>query len=206
MALKKRQTTKDDLEMQMGINHFGHFLLTIKLLRLMRDTGRAGDPARIITVSSIAHTVGTIDRDDLQSEKYKPWKAYSQSKLANILFTRKLSKIIEEKGWPVTANSLNPGFVNTKLYKHLGWIVSKPLQIIMKSKQEGALTTIKLAIDPKMAQINGKYFNDCQCTPESSNTDFKNNGKSDEDWLWDESKQILVNKGYLLAGVPEIWN
>lgn len=104
MAIPERQTTKDGLEMQIGTNHFGHFLLT----NLLLDMIKASAPARIINVSSLAHTFGKINREDIQSEKsYARWQAYGQSKLANILFTRELAKRL--KGTNVTVNSLHPG-------------------------------------------------------------------------------------------------
>lgn len=98
--------------MQIGTNYFGHVLLTNLLLNTLRSSGTIEEPVRIITVSSIAHIVGKIYRKDLQLAQpnmYKPWKAYFQSKLANILFTRKLAKRLLEMKWNVKTNSLNPG-------------------------------------------------------------------------------------------------
>lgn len=109
MSLASRELTKDGLEMQIGTNHFGHFLLTNLLLPMLKESA----PARIITVSSLAHKFGEINRDDLQLENsYTRWGAYGQSKLANILFTRELAKRLE--GTKVTANSLHPGAVSNK--------------------------------------------------------------------------------------------
>lgn len=96
--------TKDGFEMQLGVNHLGHFLLTVLLLDLLK----ASAPSRIVVVSSIAHEGGVINRDDLMSEKsYNKYKAYAQSKLANILFCKGLEKRLEGTG--VTANSCHPG-------------------------------------------------------------------------------------------------
>lgn len=104
MAIPERQITKDGFEMQIGTNHLGHFLLT----NLLLDTIKASAPARIINVSSLAHTFGKINCDDIQSEKsYARWTAYGQSKLANILFSRELAKRL--KGTNVNVNSLHPG-------------------------------------------------------------------------------------------------
>lgn len=84
-----KSQTQEGIEMQLGVNHMGHFLLT----NLLLDTLKASAPARIINVSSLAHTRGKIDTYDLNSEKYyDPGAAYAQSKLANVVFTKELSK------------------------------------------------------------------------------------------------------------------
>lgn len=104
MRIPKRQVTKEGFEEQIGVNHLGHFLLT----HLLLDYLKACAPSRIINVSSIAHTRGSIDTSDFNSEKnYDPKKAYEQSKLANVLFTRELAKRLKDTG--VTVNALHPG-------------------------------------------------------------------------------------------------
>lgn len=111
-----RALTKDGFEMQIGTNHMGHFLLTNLLLDLLKQSS----PSRIVNVSSLFHWYGRINREDLNSEKsYWKWIAYGQSKLANILFTRELSKKLEGSG--VTANVLHPGAVRTGLTRDIGW-------------------------------------------------------------------------------------
>lgn len=106
--------TKDGLEMQLGVNHMGHFLLT----NLLLDTLKQSSPSRIVVVSSIAHTRGDINVTDLNSEKsYDEGAAYSQSKLANILFTVELAKRLKSTG--VTVNALHPGIVDTELMRHM---------------------------------------------------------------------------------------
>lgn len=143
MAIPKRQTTKDGLEMQIGTNHFGHFLLT----NLLLDVIKASAPARIINVSSLAHKFGKINRADIQLEKsYSRWPAYGQSKLANILFTRELAKRL--KGTNVTVNSLHPGAVRTELGRHLGILhyLALPFQALVKTPKSGAQTQVGLFI------------------------------------------------------------
>lgn len=96
--------TADGFEMQLGVNHLGHFLLTNLLLDLIK----AASPSRIVVVSSEAHKFGRINRDDLMSEKaYSKYSAYGQSKLANILFAKELGKRLEGTG--VTTYSCHPG-------------------------------------------------------------------------------------------------
>jgi retinol dehydrogenase 12 len=113
MAVPKAMT-KDGFEMQIGTNHLGHFLLTNLLLDLLKQSS----PSRVVNVSSMFHWYGRINKDDLNSEKsYWRWLAYGQSKLANILFTRELSKRLEGSG--VTVNSLHPGAVKTELTRDI---------------------------------------------------------------------------------------
>lgn len=183
MAINERQTTQDGLELQIGTNHFGHFLLT----NLLLDTIKASAPARIINVSSIGHKWGKIHRNDLQWEKsYSKWPAYFQSKLANVLFTRELAKRL--KGTNVTTNSLHPGAVRTELARHLTIMqyVALPIQVFTKTAKSGAQTSIMLAVDPALQDVNGKYFADCDITQESKQ------GQCDETaaWLWEVSERI----------------
>jgi NAD(P)-dependent dehydrogenase (short-subunit alcohol dehydrogenase family) len=103
-----RQLSADGIEMTFALNHLNYFLLTVLLL----DTLKASGPARIVNVSSDSHTRGKIDFDNLQMEKgYSGLGAYSQSKLANVLFTYELARKLE--GTRVTANVLHPGLINT---------------------------------------------------------------------------------------------
>lgn len=89
-----KSTTKDGIEMQLGVNHIGHFLLT----NLLLDTLKASAPSRIINVTSVAYCRGKINTEDFNSEKdYNPEKAYKQSKLANVLFTVELAKKLKGK-------------------------------------------------------------------------------------------------------------
>ena len=115
MALPERTLTQDGFEMQFGVNHLGHFLLT----NLLLDRIKEAPSARIINVSSRSHIGGRIDIPNLNSEmSYSPWLAYSTSKLANIIFTHSLAKHLESSR--VTVNSLHPGLINTDLGRHVG--------------------------------------------------------------------------------------
>lgn len=182
MAIPKCQT-KDGLEMQIGTNHFGHFLLTNLLLDLLK----ASAPSRIINVSSLAHKIGKINRDDINSEKsYNKWQAYGQSKLANILFTRELSKRLAGSG--VVANSLHPGAVRTELSRHLSvlsWFLA-PFRILYKTPRSGAQTTLAVAIDPDYETVTGKYFSDCQIVNEAKAAQCDDTAE----WLWTKSEEI----------------
>lgn len=160
-----RMVTTEGFEMQIGVNHMGHFLLTHLLLDFMK----VSTPSRIVNVSSIAHTRGEINTADLNSEKsYDPAKAYEQSKLANVLFTRELAKRLDGSG--VTVNSLHPGIVDTELMRHMGVFNSFFAKIIvyplmwpfLKTAVNGAQTSLYVALDPDLEKVTGKYFSDCK--------------------------------------------
>lgn len=109
-----QSTTKDGIETQLGVNHMGHFLLTNLLVDVLKQSA----PSRIVVLSSIAHTRGTINQTDLNlSQAYDEAAAYNQSKLANVLFTRELAKRLAGSG--VTVNAVHPGIVDTELMRHM---------------------------------------------------------------------------------------
>lgn len=175
--------TEDGFEMQMGTNHLGHFLLT----NLLMDTLKASAPSRIINVSSNGHLVGKINREDFQmSKNYNRVLAYGNSKLANILFTRELSKRLHGTG--VTANTLHPGAVNTELqrYNPIIKLLFSPALLFFKTPKAGAQTTLMLALDPRFDKISGNYYSDCQLDNESA-------AARDDDtagWLWNFSEDL----------------
>ena len=113
MMPKMRSLTSDGFELQFGVNHLGHFALTAQLRPAL---AQAPQP-RVVTVSSGAHLGGTMFFDDLQFERrsYKPYKAYQQSKLANILFTRALQRRSDVAGWHLLAVAAHPGYARTNL-------------------------------------------------------------------------------------------
>lgn len=112
MAIPKRYETADGFEMQLGANYLGHFAFD---LHLMPKVLAAPSP-RVVTVSSLAHRSGTIHFDDLQLKNgYTPWKAYSQSKLATLLFSLELERRARAEGWNLTSNAAHPGYSVTGL-------------------------------------------------------------------------------------------
>ena len=151
----EREETVDGIEMTFGLNHLGPFLLTSLLLDLIR----ASAPARIINLSSAAHIFGKIDFDDLQGRrKYSSMKAYSQSKLANILFTRELVRRLGDGD--VTVNALHPGIVKSgfglqKDKSRSGFSLFNAIGI---SPEKGAETSVFLASSAEASGITGKYW------------------------------------------------
>jgi NAD(P)-dependent dehydrogenase (short-subunit alcohol dehydrogenase family) len=152
-----RHVTEDGLERTFALNHLAPFLLTDLLLdRLVQSA-----PARVVTVSSHAHTGGQIDFDDLQGERaYSGARAYNQSKLANILFTYELARRLTTTA--VTANALHPGVVSTSFGAEDPGTAQRLLvpliRPFMKTPARGAATTIHVASAPELERVTGRYF------------------------------------------------
>lgn len=161
VVVSHRRLTAEGVETTFAINHLAPFLLTELLLNRLEQSA----PARIVNVASGVHWSGKIVLDDLQGERgYRPFAAYSNSKLANILFTRELARRLE--GTEVTANCLHPGMVRTRLVRQGSgaimrflWLLAAPLSI---SATRGARTSIYLASSPEVAGVSGEYFAHCR--------------------------------------------
>jgi len=143
MAVPERRTA-DGFEMQIGTNHLGHFALTNLLLPRIRD--------RVVTVSSGAHRAGRIRLDDLNWEQggYQRWRAYGQSKLANLLFTSELQRRLAESGSSVRAVAAHPGYAATNLQNRTENVVQNALmavgnKVLAQSDERGALPTLYAA-------------------------------------------------------------
>ena len=151
-----RRTTEDGLESTFALNHMAYFVLTDGL----RERLSASASARIINTASAAHQRATLDFDDLQSAKsFGAMKAYSRSKLCNILFTRELARRL--RGTGVTANCLHPGFVATRFGDESGALMSWVVwlaKVFAISPARGAQAIIYLASSPNVAKTTGTYF------------------------------------------------
>lgn len=157
VILPGRHETSDGLELQFGVNHLGPFLLTNLLLETILNSA----PSRIVNVASDAHKVGKIHFKDINlKNNYNLIKAYSQSKLANILFTYELSKRLENTG--VTVNCLHPGAVATEMGVNrttgFGTTITKLLKPFFLTPLQGATTAIYLASSDEVQGVTGKYF------------------------------------------------
>lgn len=151
----KREETAEGLEMQFGVNHMGHFLLTLELLPLM------GPGSRIVNVSSGAHKAGRIHFEDIHLKKrYSLIRAYGQSKLANLLFTLALTERVRDQG--ILVNACHPGAVSTNMgvdrRTGLGKGIHRILRPFMQTPEEGARTAIHLATSDAVAGVSGAYF------------------------------------------------
>jgi NAD(P)-dependent dehydrogenase (short-subunit alcohol dehydrogenase family) len=154
---RHRKVTPDGLEMQFAVNYLGGFLLSHLLLDLLMATA----PSRIVNVTSSAHRRATIDFDDLQGERrYKGYRAYSQSKLAQVLFTGEFARRLTGTG--LTVNCCHPGVVKTNLALDEAPAVLRFVRKFFKSPAKGAETPIFLVASPKVASLSGQYFVDRQ--------------------------------------------
>jgi NAD(P)-dependent dehydrogenase (short-subunit alcohol dehydrogenase family) len=154
-----RETTPDDMESTMAVNHLAPFLLTHLVLDRMKETAERHGEARIVTVSSEAHRGADISFDDLQSEEgYNALQAYSQSKLANIMFTYELARRLHGTG--VTANCVHPGIVATNIFRDSDWFsrVARLFKAFYKNPEEGAEAPLYLAASPEVENVTGEYF------------------------------------------------
>ena len=173
-------------ELQFFTNHIGHFLLVTGLLDQLTETGR------VVMLSSDAHKAAPkagIEFDNLSGERsYGPWKAYGQSKLANLLFAKELAKRLQ--GTKKTSNALHPGVIKTNLTRSMAsavrvvFAVVQPL--VLKSEAEGAATQCYVATRPELDGVTGEYFADCniaKSSPISYDAALATR-------LWEESERI----------------
>ena len=183
LILGKRIVTPDGLESTFVVNYLSHFLLTYLLL----DTLKASAPSRIVNVSSSAHYQGHMDFDDLQEERgYGAAKSYSQSKLAQVLFTHELAKRL--KGTGVIVNSVHPGAVRTHWGDEGGLLgigirIARPFLL---SPKKGAETPLYAAVSPDVEGVTGKYFSKKKVTKSSKESYDEN----EERKLWEVSMKL----------------
>ncbi len=176
----KRKESEDHIEMNFAVNHLAPFLLTMLLLPVIRKSS----PARIVNVSSTAHKYGTMRFDDLEGKKrWGSMQSYAQSKLANILFTRKLAGVLEGSG--VTVNCLHPGVVNTGLFANMPGPFHGLFSLFMISPEKGARTSIYLATSPDVEGVTGEYF----AKRKREKTSAQAGDMKAADMLWEISKE-----------------
>lgn len=180
-----RIVTEDGLETTFALNHMSYFVVAHGLReRLVSTKG-----ARVVNTASDAHEGAKLDFNDLQSANgYRGFKVYSRSKLCNILFTRELARRLQGTG--VTANSLHPGFVNTRFGDESGGMLSVGVRIAKNfaiSVDKGAETMVYLASSNEVANVSGAYFYKCKAaTPSKEAQDDQAAAR-----LWEESERIV---------------
>ena len=178
-----RGLTKDGFELTFGTNHVGTFALTEALLPLLR----ASAPARIVVLSSTLHYRGTMRWDDLQlAQGWGATRAYNQSKLANVLFTKALARRLAGTG--VTVNAVHPGVVATELARGYPPLMVKLFHLFTISPEKGARCSIYVASAPELAAVTGEYFEKSK-----AKTAAKEALKVDlQERLWELTQAMLV--------------
>jgi retinol dehydrogenase-12 len=187
LLINRHRITVDGIEETFQVNHLAAFLLT----DLLRERLVASAPARVITVSSVAHRAGVMNFDDLESQRYYDgWSAYARSKLANIMFTYELARRLTGTG--VTANTLHPGFVRSGFGRNNG----RPMRALMTLTQlpplatgarRGARTQVWLASAAEVQDVSGRYF--VRRRPRRSSRASRDVG--DQRRLWEASAALL---------------
>jgi len=187
----QREVTSEGFERTWALNHNAYFLLTTLLHDMLIESA----PSRIVNTASNAHQIGRMYWDDLQFSKRQPlwgWRSYSQSKLANVLFTRQLANRL--LGSKVTANAVHPGFVNTGFSRNNGplaqtmMVLTRPIQ---RQDSKGAETVVWAAISEQAEGITGEYLYDCKSRePSKRAKDMVAAAR-----LWDLSEGMTATKG-----------
>ena len=181
-----RDVTEEGFERTFALNHLGYFLMTKKLLPLVEKS----DYKRVVNVSSSAHYGVNFEFDNLNGEKkYRGFKAYQKSKLANVMFTYELAKKVKDSG--ITANCLHPGFVASKFGNNNNFLwrgiigFAKALTAINVKK--GAKNSIHLACSDDVKDISGKFFSNCEVKKGSG----KAKNETHNQKLWEISEDAV---------------
>ena len=188
MALPELETVYG-YEKQFFTNHVGHFILVTGLLDQLADTGR------VVMLSSDAHRSSPkegIQFDNLKGQKgYSSWRAYGQSKLANLLFAKELARRFADDETSRVANAVHPGVIATSLTRHMNpilrgaWNLAGPL--FLKSPAQGAATQTWAAVHPGTATINGEYMEDCNVADPAGRAKKPDLARR----LWEETERIV---------------
>ncbi len=184
----RRQVTADGLEATFALNHMSYFLLTNLLLNRLR----AAEAGRIVVVASAAHRRARLDFDDLQCERrYSARVSYSRSKLANVMFAYALARRLE--GSSVTVNALHPGIVASRFGSNNGWLFRNALKLAFRVSgaigvEEGAALNIRLASDPALDGVSGRYFSGSREVPSSP----ASLSIEDQERLWAASEALAA--------------
>ena len=189
----RRHESADGHELTFAVNHLGHFLLTTLLMDRLRESA----PSRVVILGSVAHKVGKIWFDNLHLKgNYGTFRAYGQSKLANIMFTRELARRLDGVG--VTVNAVDPGTVATAIaapgrdsVSLFRVILQSLLRPFVRTPDEGAATVVHLATSPDVEGVSGRYFKDRkEIAPAPAALDEQIAAR-----LWEISEQLVEESG-----------
>lgn len=200
MAIPHREETAQGFEMQFGVNHLGHFALTLRLLPALL----AGTAPRVVSLGSVMHLLGRIRLDDLNYERanYRAWEVYSQTKLACILFARELDRRAKAAELPLISVAAHPGYSATNLQSTgplaggihpINWVMAKATPIVAQNAKVGALGEIRAAVDP--SAVGGEYYGGTQLRgmrgyPVAGPTNRRAHDASVAGKLWDASEEL----------------
>jgi NAD(P)-dependent dehydrogenase (short-subunit alcohol dehydrogenase family) len=162
--------TEDGLEMQIGTNHFGHYLLSVLLSPALERGATPERHSRVVSLSSIGHRRSPVNFDDPQylTRPYDKWEAYGQAKTANSLFAVGFNTRFKDRG--INANAVMPGGIMTPLQRHLpreemiafGWIdEAGKINELFKTPEQGASTSVWAAVGPELEGVGGLYLENC---------------------------------------------
>ncbi|XP_032675282.1 retinol dehydrogenase 14 [Odontomachus brunneus] len=181
----RKRLTEDGLEMTMGTNHFGPFLLTHLLIDLLKRS----KPSRVVVVASELYRLARLNLNNINPTSTFPAYLYYVSKYANIVFTLELARRLEGTG--VMANCLHPGLVDSGIWRSvpapLSWCLNLLIKTFFKTPKQGAQTTIHLAVAEELNGISGKYFMDCAVHGLSTAVKDPAKGKK----LWELSEPLV---------------
>lgn len=182
--------TADGMNFIMQVNYYGGFLLTLLLLPLLKKTATPGDKSRILVTSSILHTIGRVDIDNLNKTDY--WyrmQIYGNSKLCLVMFTHELSKKLE--GSNVVVNTVDPGAVGTRILdsgnKVTGFFLKLLFNNVFKTTWQGAQTALHVALDKKAGEVSGAYFRNCEVSRAVRRAYSEKTAKK----LWEDSVKMV---------------
>lgn len=179
----KRKLTKDGIEMTFGVNHLAPFLLTKLLLDLLKNSTNG----KIINLSSALHG-GSINFDDIEGKKtWNQLSSYRQSKLCNILFTKKLARIL--RGTKITVNAVHPGVIKTGLIQGAPSFIKFIIGFFLSTPEQGAKTTLHVANLPESDKTTGEYF----AGSKIANSGSYSRDENVADRLWTLSEEYVKN-------------
>jgi NAD(P)-dependent dehydrogenase (short-subunit alcohol dehydrogenase family) len=214
MAVPQARTA-DGFELQFGTNHLGHVALTGHLLPALLRAGTPAAPARVVTVTSMIHRWGRVRRDDLMGQvRYRPWQAYAQSKLANLLFALELERRARAAGAPLASLAAHPGYAATNLFRagpqsshrtRVAGLSAAVAHWAGQSAEQGAWPMLRAATDP--AVRGGEYYGPGRLgglrgLPVRAVPSRRARHPDDAAWLWERSLALTGTRFEGLTALP----
>ena len=190
--------TEDGFELVMGVNYFGHVILTEGLLDLLETNENAADPGRIITLSSIGHIMGSLDINDFDLNAnvrpYNPNYQYNASKMALIHWTNRLARDLRASRKNVVCTSVNPGLVRTNIFAdtvpaRVKYFMEIIFCILGKNTEQGCQSVLHACLSPRTDALNGYYLSDCRQEKLIISSQVYN--ENAEDLLWEYTQDLI---------------